>query len=74
MAYIQSGYIKTNKKDREAIEVFMQHAWNDISYGLEGTYIPLGDTPKEKKEAMREYAKGKQGYELLQWLINEIVK
>lgn len=74
MAYIQSGYLKTNKKDREAIEVFMQHAWGDICYGLEGTYVPSDDTPKEQKEAMREYAKGKRGYELIQWLISEIVK
>lgn len=63
----------TNKKDREAIQVFMHHALNDIGYGLEGTYVPFGDSPKETKAAQREYEKGKEGYRLMKWLIDETV-
>lgn len=39
--YIQSGEIKANKADIEAIKVFLEHARADMSYGADGSYSDM---------------------------------
>ena len=68
--YIQSGQIKANKKDIEAIQVFLAHAKGDMEYGAGGTYTSLTEVGEEIDE--KEYEKGKLGLENIEFMLEAL--
>lgn len=65
--YIDSGYIKANKKDIEAIKIFLKHAKIDMfQYGLEGSYG--GNNDSERKQNAT-WNKGKEGLEKIEFIL-----
>jgi len=65
--YIQSGQIKVNKKDIEAIKVFLDHARVDMSYLGGGSYRKMDSLQNELDE--KELTKGELGLENIECIL-----
>jgi len=68
--YTHSGRVKANKKDIEAIKVFIDHAAIDMSYGGGGSYKDHGSLENRLDE--RELKKGQLGLENVVFMLEAL--
>lgn len=75
--YIQSGELKVNKEDIEAIKIFIAHARADIAYAGNGSYWNGKLTYNEYNEPInevnkKEYRLGKLGLENIEYMLKTL--
>jgi len=62
-----SGELRLNKKEREAVSVFLKHAKMDMAYSGNGTYCKPESLENELD--VLEIKKGRLGLEVLEFML-----